>query len=60
MPKVKELKVLSDGSIEGSGGWRALSERGMGRMRTSQIVCFMPREFRVRESDTGRDRQHAQ
>jgi hypothetical protein len=52
--------VLSDGSIEGSGGWRALSERGMDRMRTSRIVRFMPGELGVRESDTGSDRQHAQ
>ena len=52
---MKELKVLSDGSIEGSGGWCALSEREMGRMKTSQIVCFMPREFGVRESDIGSD-----
>jgi hypothetical protein len=48
--------VLSNGSIEGSGGWRALSKRGMGRMRTSRIVCFMPGEFGVRELDTGSDR----
>jgi hypothetical protein len=53
--KVKELKVLSDRSIEGSSRWHALSERGRNRMRMLQIVCFMPREFGVRELDTGSD-----
>jgi hypothetical protein len=44
LPKVKELKALSKRSIEGNSGWRALSERGMGRMRTSRIVCSMPED----------------
>ena len=34
MSEVEELEVLSDGSIEGNGGWGALSETAFSMART--------------------------